>query len=513
MTWRTVSAVDGHRATGSFAFGLGATPKVASAGEGALAASSGPTPVAVAGRWLLYLGLLLLLGVSFFGSVIAPVPGLVVRRLLPVAWALATVGTLAVIVDELVEAGIDIGQALTTSFGPAIAERSLPPLIAGLAIAIASRAPGRTRPILAVVALAGAGALLSDVLSSHAAAGQDAVVQILVQALHVLAVALWLGGLAGLLLTVRGRTPDPATARAARRFSWLATIGIGAVAATGVLRAIRRSARSTGCSGATSAASSSRRARSSGSLPRSARSTTSAIPVRWARAERPTAGRVARARRRCHGRPVDRRARQRRAAVIGRRRGRAPSAEPEPSARDRLRLATSGPRSGSTSRSPRADGFDTFRATVTDYDSGAPVAARVSRCGSRSRRARDVGSSRLDLVPTAGAGVFSRDRRQSFARRPVESHGAVANGTPSVEVPLTVLAQRPSPTGRRQPRRRASRRSTRSTCPPAGRSRSTSTRTSRARTTSCTFFDAGGAELPATDISATVATASRRRSS
>src|SRR5579859_6459257 len=58
VAWRTVSAVDGHLATGSFAFGVGAAPPPP--GTGAASSGSavvGASPAAVAGRWLLYLGL------------------------------------------------------------------------------------------------------------------------------------------------------------------------------------------------------------------------------------------------------------------------------------------------------------------------------------------------------------------------------------------------------------------------------------------------------------------------
>ena len=74
VAWRTVSAVDGHRATGSFAFGLGTAPSASGSGStpGAVETSStGPSPMAVVGRWLLYVGLVVLLGASFFGAAAA----------------------------------------------------------------------------------------------------------------------------------------------------------------------------------------------------------------------------------------------------------------------------------------------------------------------------------------------------------------------------------------------------------------------------------------------------------
>jgi hypothetical protein len=51
-------------------------------------------------------------------------------------------------------------------------------------------------------------------------------------------VAAWLGSLAALLIAWRGARPDGGSAAAARRFARLATIGLGVVVATGIVRAI-----------------------------------------------------------------------------------------------------------------------------------------------------------------------------------------------------------------------------------------------------------------------------------
>src|SRR5206468_7173450 len=50
VSWRTVSAVDGHLASGSFSFGVGVTPPSAApsaAGGSATSGTSTPTPIAV----------------------------------------------------------------------------------------------------------------------------------------------------------------------------------------------------------------------------------------------------------------------------------------------------------------------------------------------------------------------------------------------------------------------------------------------------------------------------------
>src|SRR4029453_3261213 len=64
VAWRTVSRDDGHVSGGSFAFGVGvAAPTGGPPGTSDAAASTpAPSPLATAGRWLLYWGLALLVG-------------------------------------------------------------------------------------------------------------------------------------------------------------------------------------------------------------------------------------------------------------------------------------------------------------------------------------------------------------------------------------------------------------------------------------------------------------------
>src|SRR5450432_602011 len=70
VAWRTVSAVDGHLASGSFAFGIGVAPPAPGTASAAAAVttSAGPTVGAIIGRWLLYLGLVGLLVLAVFGA-------------------------------------------------------------------------------------------------------------------------------------------------------------------------------------------------------------------------------------------------------------------------------------------------------------------------------------------------------------------------------------------------------------------------------------------------------------
>jgi copper transport protein len=509
VAWRTVSAVDGHRATGSFAFGLGTTPSASggASSPGAVpTSSSGPSPAAIVGRWLLYLGLVLLLGASFFGAVIARVPLPVVRRLLPGAWAMAAVGTAMVVADQVGGAGVDIGQVFGTSFGPAIVERVVPLVVAGLSIALGARTPARYGWVLAVVALAAAGALFADVLSSHAAAGRSPALDIAVQLLHVLAVGLWMGGLLGLLLILRRRDPDEATARAARRFSWVATLGIATVAGTGILRAISEV-------GTIDALFSS----DFGRLLIAKTALLGVLAILGAVnhfRNVPAAGRVLTGLKRAGsveilvGGTVVLLA----AALVNvappssvAAAGPTPSPSPTPAP-----LVVGGSDFGTSVRlsleiSPGLTGFDTFRATVADYDTGAPVVADGVTLRFSIPARSDVGSSRLDLAPT-GVGVYSATGGNLSLDGAWQITALVARGTSSVEVPLVVLAQA---TRQQVDVNRVAGIPTIYTVHlPAGRSVQVYLDPDKPGHNDfhVTFFDAAGTELPATGIGVTVAT-------
>lgn len=452
VAWRTVSAVDGHLATGSFAFGVGVAPPSAAPGStataGSSAAAAAPSVPAIVGRWLLYLGLLGLLGAATFGLLIATPAKAVGRRLMPVAWLMAAVGSIVVVGVQVSEAGLSFDQALTTSFGPAVLVRSVPLFVAGVGVGlVAGRGPDR--PAFAVAALGAGAALLADVLLSHAAAGADVPLWVGVQTIHVLAVGLWLGGLAGLLLTV-GRTADERTARAARRFSRLATAGIATVALTGLLRAIDE-------------IGSVDRLLSTdfGRLVIAKTALLAALALLGAVnhfRNVPAAGRTTHGLRRIGSVEV----------LVGATvlllsaslvniappteviaAAPTPSASPSPPP-----LTFDASDFGTSVRihlvvAPGTAGFDTFTATVTDYDTHAPVAADGVSLRFVIPARTDVGSSRLDLTP-AGPGIFAATGTNLSLEGTWQVTATVARGASSVEVPFE-LTTRPSAPGAASP--------------------------------------------------------------
>ena len=240
VAWRTVSAVDGHIAAGTYAFSVGTTGPPAGAAV-TVATSQVESEVStgvIAARWILYVGLLGLLGAAFLGSVLLTTG----ERSLPLRLALvevgvALVGTVLLIAFQLGDAGASLANLPGTSLGNDAILRLSPVLLAASVLVVATRTVGRTRRVLlAVTGVFAAAGLLVEAILSHAASQAIAPAEIAVQWLHLDAVGLWLGGLLALLIQLRGPAA-PGKPELARRFAILATAGLVAVAVTGAIRA------------------------------------------------------------------------------------------------------------------------------------------------------------------------------------------------------------------------------------------------------------------------------------
>ncbi len=437
VAWRTVSAVDGHLATGSFAFGIGVAPPASGSGSGSTT-SAGPSIAAIVARWLLYLGLVGLLGLAVFGAVVAPQAPGAVRRVLPVAWLIGAIGTGLVIVVQLGDAGVDPGTAFGTSFGPGIVGRIVPMVVAGIGVAVAASGRSRTRAALVLIGLGAAGAMLADVLLSHAAAGANVGLDVLVQVIHVVAVGLWLGGLLGLVVNLRGE-PTEATARMASRFSRLATVGIATVALTGLLRAIDEVGTINNLV--------------STDFGRLVIAKTALLGVLAGLGainhfrNVPAAGRTIRGLRRIGSTEllVGATVLLLSASLVNLAPPTETSGGSTPVAAVNPVLLT-GSDFGTSVKvlldvSPGAAGFNTFKATVTDYDTGAALASATSVSLRFTFPGRaDVGSSRLDLPATA-PGVFTATGSNLSLVGAWQITALVVNGTASVEVPFELITR------------------------------------------------------------------------
>ncbi len=237
VSWRTFSHVDGHVAGGAFNFGVRQDPGSVSV-PASVAGPPGPTAADVAGRAVLFLGLVMLVGGAGVATMVLPRPARAVVLTLPVAWALAVVGTAAVVASQARNAGAGLGDVFSTSIGRTLLERTVPLVVAGAALPLClGGGDTRRRTAVAVAGTGGALAMLADVLNSHAAAGSAVAVNSAMQWVHVAAGAVWVGGLFALLLGIRGLGGE-ARGRAVRRFSTMAGVALLAVAATGTVRAV-----------------------------------------------------------------------------------------------------------------------------------------------------------------------------------------------------------------------------------------------------------------------------------
>jgi copper transport protein len=241
VSWRTLSAVDGHSAAGAFSFGVGVAVPATGPGSTAVTSMTGmggvadASPAAAIARLLLYAGLIATFGAGIIAWLIVPSRARSVLRLAAAGWIASTVGTVAVVALQWAGAEADLGAILGTSLGISGLARFGSAVLGGLAVALAARSPS-TRPFAGLAVTAGL-AMAIDVLGGHAGAVAPAPLQLAFQWLHVAAAGFWVGGLAALLIALKGAPPEVRGA-GARRFSLIAGFAIALVAVTGALRAI-----------------------------------------------------------------------------------------------------------------------------------------------------------------------------------------------------------------------------------------------------------------------------------
>ncbi len=234
VTWRNVSAADGHASQGFFYFGVGDVPGSLAGGPGGMVHA--PTqPLDVIGRWLTYLGILLALGVAVFHAVVirgGPIPRAGVRALAAMLLISAT-ATLALAAAAGLEAGSIFDHLLSGRNGLLQLARAGVAAVGAAALLFLPR-----RWAAAVAAGTGVAGIVLLAAAGHASA-LPTPVPIIAAAIHVGAAAIWIGGIVSLLvLTVRPGLlvdgPTPNMRSLLPRFSAVALGAIGLVALTGV---------------------------------------------------------------------------------------------------------------------------------------------------------------------------------------------------------------------------------------------------------------------------------------
>jgi copper transport protein len=210
VRWSVISD-DGHLESGVLAFAVGLGRPVPTPALSAEATQ--PTPGDVTSRWLFLAGVLAAAGISLF-SLVTRVADERIALTLSSAAVLAALGA----AQEAHRVGLDTraGAALGAGFIAAVVVASL-----------AGAATLERRVLRPAVALALALAIVPSV-SGHALDRGLNRVNLVVDVLHVLGAAAWVGALSGLLL-VRDAPP--------RRAAVLAAGGVVLLGATGVVRA------------------------------------------------------------------------------------------------------------------------------------------------------------------------------------------------------------------------------------------------------------------------------------
>ncbi|MFB9633155.1 copper resistance CopC/CopD family protein [Streptomyces spiralis] len=257
VAWRVVSA-DSHPVSGAFTFSVG-KPSPTSA-----AVDTGPDENPATGalwdlaRYAAYGAAALLIGTAAFVLLCRPPDPGPLRRPLAAGWWTLLASTVVLLA---LRAPYETGAGPASALDPAALARTLtgrPGLVllarlallapvAAFLVRLSRRGPSRTTPATgAALALALA---LTWAASEHASAGIQVPSAMASSVLHLLAMAVWLGGLTALLTTLQRATADPdpesssgddprLTATVAR-FSRIAFLAVTVLVVTGVYQSWR----------------------------------------------------------------------------------------------------------------------------------------------------------------------------------------------------------------------------------------------------------------------------------
>lgn len=237
ITWRNLSAADGHTSDGFLYFGVGESTSSLPAASGHDV--HGDTDVvAVVGRWLTYLGLLGAIGLSVFHWLVIRETAMPRRlvQLIALGLGIAAVATAVMALAAGIESGAGLSYLIDSRTGLLQLARGV---VAAGAAGVLLVAPGTAARWVALAA--GLGGVVLLIIAGHASA-LPGLAPILAGVVHVTAVGVWLGGVAGLLLRLMRPSwiseGEPLAMRTCvPRFSALALVAIGLVAATGAYSA------------------------------------------------------------------------------------------------------------------------------------------------------------------------------------------------------------------------------------------------------------------------------------
>ncbi|MEU0267520.1 copper resistance protein CopC [Nocardioides sp. NPDC006303] len=239
VAWRAVSA-DGHPISGSLTFAVGA-PSLSVAPPPSTEPSRATAVIHGALQFLQYAALLLVVGLVWFRAVIVGehrIPDRATARVQRVEVLAGMVAVIALVAlapaSGALQSESGPGAILTfDAWSPASVGKEWLSALVGI-VGIAAALALRERPRLA--AAAGLVAICSPALVGHSRAVVPAWLVTATDVIHLIAGALWLGGLVGLALTLPLITRrGTVAAEIVTRFSTLAAASLAALAVSGVL--------------------------------------------------------------------------------------------------------------------------------------------------------------------------------------------------------------------------------------------------------------------------------------
>ncbi|MFE6628697.1 copper resistance CopC/CopD family protein [Streptomyces rochei] len=247
VAWRVVSA-DSHPVSGAFTFSVGKPSATTAAVDPGPAEDPATAALHHLARYLAYLAAALLIGAAAFVALCRPPDPAPLRRPLVASWWTLLASTTALLLLRApYEAGTGPSAALDVrALGDTASTRPGALLLARLALLVAvaffltrtvragrhrERSPGS----VAVGAALAAGLALTWAAAEHASTGLQVPVAMTSSVLHLLATAVWLGGLVALLLTLR----CAADAATVARFSRVALTAVTVLVVTGVYQSWR----------------------------------------------------------------------------------------------------------------------------------------------------------------------------------------------------------------------------------------------------------------------------------
>ncbi|MFF5127522.1 copper resistance protein CopC [Streptomyces syringium] len=259
VAWQAVSA-DSHPVAGAFTFSIGAPSKTTVKATATVTEVDPAVEVLYdAGRYAAYAGFVLLVGGCVFAGVCRSSRS--VQRIAVGGWITLFASTAALLllrgaytsgkgIGDVLDLAL-LGDVLATKPGAALLSRLL--LLSAAAVFLAvlfgsyareddDRTRGERRDVAYGLGIGGTvvavGLAATWAMAEHASVGIQAWLAMPVDVVHLVAVAVWLGGLAALLATLR--SGEPLKRAAVVRFSRLAFASVCALVATGLYQSWRQ---------------------------------------------------------------------------------------------------------------------------------------------------------------------------------------------------------------------------------------------------------------------------------